>query len=115
MSFDFEAFKKKYINQSESKIIVGNAEEIKYFIAAYEETQTALEEMSKELKKANERIKELETSLSTIANSKSESDASFTDMISHKPRGRGYLHHEEMISIAKQALDKKAPYMDLDD
>jgi hypothetical protein len=60
MTFDFEAIKAKYSSDKVSKIFVGNADEIRSLIAAYEQTQTALEEMSKELKKANVRIKYLE-------------------------------------------------------
>ena len=95
MSFDFEAFKKKYINQSESKIFVGNVDEIRNFIAAYEETQTALEVMSKELKKANERIKESVKALNNIRNNVWD------------------LNNQNAVTAAN--VLEKARYMDLDD
>ncbi|MEH7157512.1 hypothetical protein [Neobacillus drentensis] len=59
MTFDFEAFKQKYINDTGVEVFVGNAAEIRSFITTFEETQAALEEMSKELKIANNMIKEL--------------------------------------------------------
>jgi hypothetical protein len=61
MTFDFEAMKKKYNFETPVEVFVGNAAEIRNLIAAYEETQTALEEMSKELKIANDMIKELKS------------------------------------------------------
>jgi hypothetical protein len=59
MEFNFEALKDKYSQDTESKIFVGNANEIRGLIAAYEDKQKALEEMSKELAKANDRLQEL--------------------------------------------------------
>jgi hypothetical protein len=63
MTFDFEAFKQKYINDTGVEVFVGNAAEIRSFIAIYEEKQVALEEMSKELKIANDMIKELKVQI----------------------------------------------------
>jgi predicted RNase H-like nuclease (RuvC/YqgF family) len=59
VEFDFEAFKAKYSHKTDVEIFIGNAGEIRSLIAAYENKQKALEEMSKELAKANERIQDL--------------------------------------------------------
>lgn len=59
MTFDFEAFKQKYVNDTGVEVFVGNAAEIRSFIAIFEEKQKALEDMSKELKIANDIIKDL--------------------------------------------------------
>lgn len=59
MEFNFDEFKEKYSHDTESKIFVGNAAEIRNFINAYEQQQTAIEDMSKELKIANDMIKDL--------------------------------------------------------
>ena len=62
-NFNFEAFKSKYIIDTQSKVFVGNADEIRAFITEYEETKAALEEVTKELTIANGMIKELKETI----------------------------------------------------
>jgi len=62
MKFDFVAIKEKYSKDTESKIFVGNADEIRGLIAGYEEQQKVIEDLTKEIKIANSMIKELKAS-----------------------------------------------------